>query len=376
MDGFNIDLEPCLENLECSTSFWWDTSDQDLTKTLKDHHLQSKVRQWNQAIKNPPEHPINVLLAPSVRYKFLHWVNPLFQLPLKQNYSLVFSDWAASQNMHQDTDQWLSRSAQLGLQCFSAEQVAHFVCSWGYQEEWRAALPSRHYLCSSVCHMTSLMTLCLTSLAGKIHVAHSRSWIELQIDTTGTYVPVVMVLKEVCPTIYWWGIEKLWALGILGTDSPWALLNAVFFLCVSGHYSLKISQIRWMKDEDGYVYCENGSKNRSGGLQDFRVPNKQVSIYSCPEAQDRCHMYILDLYLSKLPVQAFIDDSFYMQPLSVIPQASHLPWFANTHTGKKMLLQKCWQPYVVRLEQRRRLTVRVASVTHKVFMRHWSHSHG
>ena len=101
-------------------------------------------------------------------------------------------------------------------------------------------------------------------------------------------------------------------------------LNGVnFALRDSKHYSLKISQIRRMKDEDGYVHCENGSKNRSGGLQDFRVPNKQVPIYSCPEARDRCHVYILDLYLSKLPVQAFIDDSFYMRPLSVIPQASH-----------------------------------------------------
>ena len=56
-------------------------------------------------------------------------------------------------------------------------------------------------------------------------------------------------------------------------------------------------------------------------------------------------MYLLDLYLSKLPVQAFIDDTFYMRPLPAIPPAAHLPWFTNSRLGKhaisKMLTNMC-----------------------------------
>ena len=44
-----------------------------------------------------------------------------------------------------------------------------------------------------------------------------------------------------------------------------------------------------MHDPDGYLYNENGSKNRSGGLQDFRISNKSVPIYACPEFEERCH---------------------------------------------------------------------------------------
>ena len=123
-------------------------------------------------------------------------------------------------------------------------------------------------------------------------------------------------------------------------------LNGVnFALRDSEHYSLKISQIVEMTNHEGYVYSEYGSKNRPGVLQDFRVPNKRVPVYRCPQAQDRCHVYLLDLYLSKLPVQAFIDDTVYMRPLPTIPPAAHLPWFTNSHLGKhaisKMLTNMC-----------------------------------
>ena len=123
-------------------------------------------------------------------------------------------------------------------------------------------------------------------------------------------------------------IETLWLSKVIGVDSPQALLNAVFLLNGKNfalrnfkHYSLKVSQLTRAHDPDGYIYNENGSKNRSGGLQDFQIPNKSVPIYACPEFEERCYVYILDFYLSKLPVEVLFNDTFYMRPLPAIPPA-------------------------------------------------------
>lgn len=139
-------------------------------------------------------------------------------------------------------------------------------------------------------------------------------------------------------------IETLWSSKVIGVDSPQALLNAVFLLNGknfalrnSEHYSLKVSQLTRVHDPDGYIYNENGSKNRSGGLQDFRIPNKSVPIYACPEFEEHCHVYILDFYLSKLPVEALLNDTFYMRPLPAIPPAAYLPWFTKQRIGKNAI---------------------------------------
>ena len=72
--------------------------------------------------------------------------------------------------------------------------------------------------------------------------------------------------------------------GVLGSHSPKSLLNAVFILNGkkfalrdTDQYHLRISHLKRIEDPVGYVYMENGSKNRSGGLQDFKVPNKSVT---------------------------------------------------------------------------------------------------
>ena len=118
--------------------------------------------------------------------------------------------------------------------------------------------------------------------------------------------------------------DVLWSSGVLGSHSPKSLLNAFFFLNGKNfalrdteQYHLRISQLKRIEDPVGYVYVENGLKNRSGGLQDFKVPNKSVTSYA--SGGDRCHVYLLDLYLSKLPVDAFLEDILYMRPLATIP---------------------------------------------------------
>ena len=120
--------------------------------------------------------------------------------------------------------------------------------------------------------------------------------------------------------------QSLWESGILGTSNPKSLLNAVFFVngrnfCLRGgeeHRRLAISQLSRHYDPDHYVYTECGSKNLKGTFTEKDIPNKIVPIYSSGEAGERCHVRILDFYLSKLPQIAFNNDVFYVRPLSVM----------------------------------------------------------
>ena len=128
--------------------------------------------------------------------------------------------------------------------------------------------------------------------------------------------------------------------GVLGIDTPKSLLRAVFYyngknFCLQEgkeHCCLKLSQIVRHMDPDHYVYTENGSKNRSGGLWQLRVENKVVPIYAVEELGVRCHVRILDEYISKLPPRAFEMDCFYMKPLTIGEQSK--PWYAAQPCGE------------------------------------------
>ena len=114
-------------------------------------------------------------------------------------------------------------------------------------------------------------------------------------------------------------MRALWGHCVLGVDTPESLLHAVLYyngknFCLRGHRALNISQIVRKEDPLQYVYTENGSKNRSGGLNQLRPENKTVPVLACTEAGVRCHVCILDKYLSKLPPIAYEKDWFYMKP--------------------------------------------------------------
>ena len=66
-----------------------------------------------------------------------------------------------------------------------------------------------------------------------------------------------------------------------------------------------------------YVYTENASKNQPGSLVQMRVKNKPI--LAVPESGTRCHVYVLDLYMKKLPAEAFSRDNFYVQPCPRVP---------------------------------------------------------
>ena len=51
----------------------------------------------------------------------------------------------------------------------------------------------------------------------------------------------------------------------------------------------------------------------------------------------RCLIYILDLYISKLPSKAVEDDVFYVCPLKEIPSDPSAPWYSAVPVGKHTL---------------------------------------
>ena len=132
-------------------------------------------------------------------------------------------------------------------------------------------------------------------------------------------------------------IDHLWATGVLGTGNPLSLLNAVFFytgmqFCLRGgdeHQKLRLEQIK--REETGYVYYENGSKNRKGTFSERGMSNKVAKSVAVPEAGERCHVYLPDLYISKLPPDAHKAGAFYLRPLP------NTPWYTAVPIGKNTL---------------------------------------
>ena len=141
--------------------------------------------------------------------------------------------------------------------------------------------------------------------------------------------------------------DTLWESGVLCCDNPKSLLQAVFYLngnnfCLRGGEEqrlLKCSQFERLNDPPRYVYTENASKNRSGGLVQIRVKNKVVPIVSVPEAGSRCHVFLLDKYFSKLPPEAIAKDVFYVKPRPMISEDPTTPWFTAMPIGKNILVK-------------------------------------
>ena len=123
--------------------------------------------------------------------------------------------------------------------------------------------------------------------------------------------------------------QQLWERGVLSSESPSGLLRAVFYLngitfVLRGgeeHRSLKISQFIFLNvpDPDNakkiiccVEYAEHGSKNRPRGSHQINQDNKIVTQFAREDLGDRCHIFLLELYLSKLPVSALQNDVFYM----------------------------------------------------------------
>jgi len=135
----------------------------------------------------------------------------------------------------------------------------------------------------------------------------------------------------------------LWKQGTVGIHSPNSLLNAIFFYngkgcCLRGgeeHRNLKLSQFQ--KIDNGYIYTENTSKNRSGSFKLLHLENKKVTIMRNDTAGQRCHAYLLDQYIKRLPPQAFINDVFYLRPLMKFNRDDDSIWFTAVSIGRNKL---------------------------------------
>ena len=136
---------------------------------------------------------------------------------------------------------------------------------------------------------------------------------------------------------------QLWTLGVMGIDTPLTLFRAVFFyngknFCLRGgeeHRNLKLSQLK--RTGEGYIYTENASKNRAGGLSQLRLENKIVPVMAHPEVGRYCHCELLDIYISKLPSKIKEMDIFYARPLNQRPDDESAPWFAPVPVGRNKL---------------------------------------
>ena len=148
--------------------------------------------------------------------------------------------------------------------------------------------------------------------------------------------------------------EQLWQSGILSSKSPQSLLRAVFYLnginfVLRGgeeHRKLKISQLSFLDvpnpDSAGEMircvqYTEYGSKNRPGGSHQRNQDNKVVTQFAKPELGDKCHVFLLELYLSKLPDSALQRDIFYMKAKARIPDSPGDPWYTDAPLGHNTL---------------------------------------
>ena len=139
--------------------------------------------------------------------------------------------------------------------------------------------------------------------------------------------------------------DKLWKSGVMGTKTPKALQNAVFYtvgkmFSLRGGAemrSLKISQIRRHSNPDCYMYTELVSKTNNGTYKKLHVSNKTVPLYTCPEAEDRCPVQLLDLYLSKLPLEAIENDTFFVKANENIAEDGSKPWYCRTPVGRNTL---------------------------------------
>ena len=113
--------------------------------------------------------------------------------------------------------------------------------------------------------------------------------------------------------------------------------------------SLTPSQFVRSEEPDCYTYyVEHGSKNRSGGPSQLRVEIKTIPVYSVPDKVPQCLVFLLDLYLAKLPKYAFENDVFYCCPKTYIPRSPEEPWYDCCPVGKNTLanmVKDCvWRP--------------------------------
>ena len=173
----------------------------------------------------------------------------------------------------------------------------------------------------------------------------SRQLHKDEIGTSKVQARIVTIAEE----------EQLWASGAIGTETPEALQNTVFFyrgiyLCLRGgeeHRQLKLSQFKVEEVENPHdaletvrclTYTEHGSKNRPGSLYQVHLANKVVQHYANSSLGNCCFVQLVTLYISKLPEKATEKDVFYCKPAKNVVVGK--PWYFETPVGHNILKKK------------------------------------
>ena len=136
--------------------------------------------------------------------------------------------------------------------------------------------------------------------------------------------------------------EILWQRGLLGDETPQALLDAIIFMnglyfaLRSGkeHRQLRFtpSQIELVErpgERPYLIYREDISKNRPGGLKGRKMKPKVVVHHANVENPKRCFIRLYKLYISLCPADR-PPDAFYLLPLQ---KPSATCWYSNRPLG-------------------------------------------
>ena len=115
-----------------------------------------------------------------------------------------------------------------------------------------------------------------------------------------------------------------------------------------------MTQLQRHHDPDHYIYQQNVSKTSDGSFKKLRVKSITIPIYACPEVGERCPVYILDRYLSKLPRKAIECDLIYLCTLPQVPTDPSAPWYAAALVGRDTLQNKL------------KTTCKEAGITHNI----------
>ena len=87
-----------------------------------------------------------------------------------------------------------------------------------------------------------------------------------------------------------------------------------------------------------YMYTEYVSKNHVGGLKRIRQENKVVHQYESEDV-NRCHVLLLDKYISKFHPEVKAKDIFYMKPKTTMPKETTSPWYTAVPVGRNTLAE-------------------------------------
>ena len=85
--------------------------------------------------------------------------------------------------------------------------------------------------------------------------------------------------------------DLMWSNDVLGSPSPKSI--SLFLDGKKTYTELHRAVSSASVSADEHIYVENGSKDHSSGLQDFKVPNKSVSSYA--SGSNYCHVYLATL---------------------------------------------------------------------------------